>query len=270
MLLLDCEALRPLALLAAPFEAQAMDWAALAESSRVAAPSTVVVIDPFVDRGSPELDPRVPALLAAARMLPVVALVPFRAEYHSAVRTLLDWGLTDIADSELENTAEAIRMRLLSVHAQPLKKLVEASLSRFVSGNALNLIRASAEVAVDRGTAVELGHLLGSSERTVAGWCAREGLPPPRRLLAWLRLLLALSLLEDPSRLVLNAAHCAGYTDHSLRRALRELLGEKAPTREWALSDGLTAFNEELRELREKARLGRRRADRVPRPKEEE
>jgi AraC-like DNA-binding protein len=266
VLLLDCAALEPLTHLAAPFEAQAVDWTALAGIARTSAPSTVIVIDPFVSRGSPELDARIPALLAAAHMLPVVGVVPFRATYHSAVRTLLGWGLTDIADAELENTADAIRLRLLSIHAQPLKKLVEASLSRFVSADALTLIRAAAEVAVDRGTAIELGRLFGSSERTVSGWCAREGLPPPRRLLAWLRLLLALALLEGPGRSVLNAALCAGYTDHSLRRALRELLGEKAPTREWALSDGLAAFNGELRELRERARQKRRRTERLPHP----
>ncbi|HEX2203763.1 MAG TPA: hypothetical protein VHG91_10720 [Longimicrobium sp.] len=259
MLLLDCEALEPLTRLAAPFEARTMGWATLAESAQIAAPSTVIVIDPFASRGSPELDPRIPTLLTAARMLPVVALVPFQPTYARAARTLLDWGMTEIADAEFEGSAEAIRMRLLSVHAQPLKKLVEASLSRLVSIDGLTLIRAAAEVAVDRGTAVGLGRLFEASERTVAGWCAREGLPPPRRLLAWLRLLLALSLVEDPHRLVLNAATCAGYTDHSFRRALREMLGERAPTRGWTLRDGLNVFNAELRELREKARQIRRR-----------
>ena len=74
VLLLDCEALEPLTRLAAPFEAQVMDWPGLTETAQLAAPSTVVVIDPFARRGPPKLDPQIPALLAAARMLPVVAL----------------------------------------------------------------------------------------------------------------------------------------------------------------------------------------------------
>jgi hypothetical protein len=258
VLLLDSEALEPLTRLAAPFEAQAMDWAGLTETAQLAAPSTVVVIDPFARRGSPDLDARIPALLAAARMLPVVALVPFRARYAGAARALLDAGVAELADAGLEQTAEAIRMRLLSVHAQPLKKRIEASLSRFVSVDGLTLVRAAAEVAADHGTAVELGRLFDAKERTVAGWCARENLPPPRRLLAWVRLLLALALLEERHRSVLNAATCAGLTDYSLRRALGELLGGRAPTRERTLRDGLAAFNAELRELREKARQKRR------------
>lgn len=257
-MLLDCKSLEPLTRLTLPFEAQAMDWAGLTETAQLAAPSTVIVIDPFARRGSVELDARLPALLAAARMIPVVALVPFQARYTDAVRTLLDRGVTEIADAGFEQTAESIRMRLLSVHAQPLKKLIEASLSRFVSVDALTLIRASAEVAVDRGTAEDLGRLFDSKERTVAGWCAREALPLPRRLLAWVRLLLALALLEDPGRSVLNAATCAGLTDYSLRRALGEFLGGRSPTRERTLGDGLAAFNAELRELREQARWERR------------
>ena len=261
VLLLDCPALEPLTRLAPPFEARLLDWDALAEVARRAPPSTVVVIDPFARPDAPELDSRLPSLLAAARMLPVVALVPFRDGYAEAARALLERGVTEIADAELEGTPAAIRMRLLSVHAQPLKKAVESGLSRFVSADGLTLVRACAEVAADRRTAVELGKLFGSSERTVAGWCAREALPPPRRLLAWLRLLLALALLEDPRRSVQNAALCAGYTDYSLRRALREFLGGRAPTRQRTLRDGVAAFNAELRELREKAREERRGRD---------
>ncbi len=269
VLLLDGETVAPLDRLATPFEARRQDWTTLVETARIAAPSTVVVIDPFTGRDSQQLDDRIPVLLKAARMLPVIALVPLQSTFIPSIRTLQKWGVTDIADTDLEGTAAAIRMRLLSVHAQPLKKLVEESLSRFVSVDALSLLRAGVEVVVDRGTAVELGHLLGAKERTVAGWCAREGLPPPRRLLAWLRLLLAVSLLEDPDRRISNAAACAGYTDYSLRRALRELLGERAPTRERSLADGLSAFNCELRELREKARRARRRKYQLSRSEED-
>lgn len=225
----------------------------------MAAPSTVAVIDPFVEPGSTVVDHRVRPLLDVARMVPVVAVVPFAAEYREAVRSLFDHGLTEIADAAFEDDASSLPMRLSSVHAQPLKRAVETALSRFVSVDALTLIRAAAEIAVDRGSALGLAQLLDSNERTVAGWCLREHLPRPGRLLAWLRLLLALALLEDSGRNVSDAAACAGYTGHSLRRALRQFLGEKAPTREWRLNDGLSAFNSELRELREKARGDRQR-----------
>jgi AraC-like DNA-binding protein len=179
----------------------------------------------------------------------------------AAVRTLLDQGVTDIADVDLETTANAIRPRLQAVHAQPLKRLVEPALSRFASANTHTLVRAAAEVAVDGGTAVDLAEVFRSTERTVSGWCAREALPPPRRLLAWLRLVLALSLLESPHRSVARAAQGAGYSfDHSLRRAVRDMLGGDAPPRERTASQALDAFASELRLLREQRRQERRAA----------
>ncbi|HEX2202394.1 MAG TPA: hypothetical protein VHG91_03810 [Longimicrobium sp.] len=254
VLLLDSPALAPLAALAPPFEARVLDWAALAQAARRAPPSAVVVIDPFTAGDPFVLDPRVRELIERVRMVPVVARVPFAPGYAGAARTLLDWGASEIVDAELEGTPDAIHARLLSVHAQPLKRVVEGSLSRFVSMDALTLVRAAAEVAVDGGTALDLARIFDARERTVAGWCAREGLPPPRRLLAWLRLVLALALLEDPRRSVVSAALSAGYTDYSFRRALRELVGAGATPRERSPRQALAAFNAELRARRERAR----------------
>lgn len=95
----------------------------------------------------------------------------------------------------------------------------------------------------------------------MSGWCAREPLPPPRRLLAWLRLILALALLESPHRSVARAARGAGYSfDHSLRRAVRDMLGGDAPPRERTVSQALDAFASELRSLREQRRQEKRAA----------
>jgi AraC-like DNA-binding protein len=213
-----------------------------------------VVLDPFVGDG-PEIDPRAPELIADCRAVPVVAMVPFRASYHESVRTLLRAGLADVADAELENTADAIRLRLRAVHAQPLKRRVDGALSRFTSANARTLIVAAAEVVADGGSALDLGAVFASRERTVAGWCEREALPTPRRLLAWLRVLLAALLLEEPRRSVPAAATGAGYaSDYALRRALRDMLGAAAGTRAHSFAWAMDTFNAELRELREAAR----------------
>ena len=256
---LDTPTLRPLADMHSPYVAQFGGWDDLIRTVALAPPSSVVVVDPFVG-GLPdiELDSRVKRLLAATRVVPIVAVVPFEPAYVAHARTLLEWGATDVADALLESTAEAMRFRLLAVHAQPLKRAVEPHLSRFVTGNALTMIRAAAEVVVDGGTLKGLGEIFDSSERTVAGWCAREALPPPRRLLAWMRLLLALTLLQEPHRSVVNAATCSGYLDYSLRRAVRLFLGDGGVIRGRKLEYAMEVFNDELRMLREKARADQR------------
>jgi methylphosphotriester-DNA--protein-cysteine methyltransferase len=232
-----------------------MDWRELIDATSAAPPSTVALIDPFDAGDEVRVSPHVQELLSVTRILPVVARVPLVPKYTAAVRELLALGVAEIADADFETTAGGLRARLLAAHAKPLKNLVEPALSRFVSENALTLIRGAIETAVDRGSALDLASLFGSADRTVTGWCHREGLPPPRRLLAWMRVLLALALLREPRRSVLNAAVSAGYgTEHALRRVLREFLGGDAQPRERSLDQVLATLNAELRALRESRR----------------
>lgn len=262
LLVHDSPTLRRLLRINGEYAARRLPWDDLTAAAREAAPSAVLIVAPFDDPSVPVPNPRLPELIAASSgVVPVLALVPFQGAFTATVRTLLDEGVTEIADVDLEATPDAIRPRLQAVHAQPLKRLVEPALSRFASTNKRTLVRAAAEVAVDGGTAVDLAEVFRSTERTVSGWCAREALPQPRRLLAWLRLILALSLLESPHRSVAKAARGAGYSfDHSLRRAVRDMLGGDAPPRERTVSQALNAFAAELRSLREQRRQEKRAA----------
>jgi AraC-like DNA-binding protein len=262
LLIHDSPALRRLLRIDEGYAARGLAWDDLTAAAREAAPSAILIVAPFDNPALPVPNPRLPELIhASAGVVPVLVLVPFQSAFTTGVQALLDQGVTEIADLHLEATPQAIKPRLYAVHAQPLKRLVEPALSRFASANTRTLVRAAAEVAVDGGTAVDLAEVFRSTERTVSGWCAREALPPPRRLLAWLRLILALSLLESPHRSVVRAARGAGYSfDHSLRRAVRDMLGGDAPPRERTVSQALDAFASELRSLREQRRQEKRAA----------
>jgi hypothetical protein len=254
LLLHDAAALKGLSPIAGRYSARILCWDGLIAAAREADPCTVIVAAPFQDDS--DAGARVGELIrAAAGVIPIIAAVPFQSGYASPVQVLLDHGITDIIDTELNVTPDAILPRLRAVHGQPLKRLLEPALSRSTPVNTRTLIYAAAEVAVDRGTAVDLATIFQSTERTISGWCARASLPPPRRLLAWMRLVLALSLLESPRRSVAKAAMGAGYSfDHSLRRAVRDLLRGSAPPRERTVSEALDVFAAELRSLKEKRR----------------
>jgi transcriptional regulator GlxA family with amidase domain len=127
--------------------------------------------------------------------------------------------------------------------------------------NGLSLLRAAAEVVVDRGTSADLALRLGARERTVLNWCTREHLPPPKRVLLWLRIALVAALLEKPGRSINAAARAAGYSnENSLRRALRGELGPACASapRTATFAHVLDRLNAELRDLREAAREARR------------
>jgi AraC-like DNA-binding protein len=242
--------------LPAPFELMRLDWAEVLVNVKKEAPSTVVVFDPVPSRRGVELDPRVRELRHTAPLSPLVALLPLEDEYTQTARDLLNLGVAECADIRFERNGDALLPALLRAHAQPFKRRLEQALTINLSLNALTLLRAAAQVAVDQGNAVELSRLFAARERTVAGWCSREGLPAPRRLLAWMRILLALLLLEEPHRSILGVARDSGFaSDHPLRRALRELLGgeQSVSPRERKFCDAADLLNAELRELREKA-----------------
>jgi methylphosphotriester-DNA--protein-cysteine methyltransferase len=174
---------------------------------------------------------------------------------------LYEWGVSEVLDLLLETSPGAVWQRLRATRARPLKRRVEGVLSSYASEYARNLVRAACEAAVDGGGAPELAALFGVEPRTASAWCRREGLPPPRRLLAWMRVLLAATLLEEDGRSVVNVARAAGYaTDHALRRAMRELAEGDPSTvaRGRLFEQAAERFNSELRECREHVREQRR------------
>ncbi|HET7462272.1 MAG TPA: hypothetical protein VFJ82_13550 [Longimicrobium sp.] len=254
-LVLDCPELRAITTMPPPYRRITVSWGEMMAAVPHEPPSSVAIIQ-AVEGGVPE--PRVRDLVAAAGLVPVVPVVPLEGPNAAALATLFDWGVADTADARFELRPAALAHRLNTVHAMRFKLRLEPHLSRFVSMEALTLIRAAAGVVVDRGAAPDLAGCFEVGERTVAGWCARASIPPPRRLFAWLRLLLSLALLDTPGRTLTDAARCAGYRDHSLRRSARELLGVTTRLAGGMFADAATAFNGELRELRERARDVRR------------
>jgi AraC-like DNA-binding protein len=117
-----------------------------------------------------------------------------------------------------------------------------------------------------------LARALHLSERTVLRWTERAGLPPPRRLMAWMRILMAASLLDDPGRTVLSVAYACGYaSDSSLRRAMQDFLGTIPTTlrREGAFARAAQVFLAELADVRTwgKERLRGRKPPPAPPPR---
>ena len=118
--------------------------------------------------------------------------------------------------------------------------------------DARTLLRAAAETVVDRGGRDVLAGIFGFYGRTLSARCADLHLPAPRQLLGWMRVLLALAVLEEPGRTVMNVALCCGYNDNSaLKRAIENFAGALAPTiRDQRWEPAFDRFLDELRALR--------------------
>lgn len=230
---------------------QVAGWDALHAELRDAPPSTVALVDPYLDADGLGPSLRVLEVMQQHPLNPVVAGLSMEAERVEDVRTLLAWGVSELLDPLLDRTPETVLARVRQAHARPLKRRVESVLPRTLSLNGRTLVWAAAEVAVDGGGALELARIFNAAPRTASGWCRREGLPAPRHLLAWMRLFLAAALLEGTGRTTGSVARACGYaTNHALRRAVRELLGGEMPPREEVFAAASRGFTAALREAR--------------------
>jgi len=233
------------------------DWAALRAALHRAPPTAVCVVDPCHAGRPGALADDLRELLEAFPSATVVAALPVGTGDGERLRTLLAWGVADVVALGREDTPAALARRVRAVQGRTVHRLLRRALPRGVPSRARALLTTAAETVAVGGQAPELAAALGVNERTVPRWCQRADLPPPRRLLAWLRLLLAADLLDDPGRSVASIATACGYASEvSLKAALRQFMG--APPRELrrvgAFETASRAFARELFELREAAR----------------
>ena len=232
-------------------------WESLRELLRTAPPAALIVVDPY-DSDGLELSAPLRALLLEFPSATVIAALALLPDRYRDLRTLGAWGVADIIVRGEDDTTEAMARRLRAIQGRPLQSLLERSLPVNTSGQARALLMAAAEVTSTGGQAREMARMLYLSPRTLLRWCERAELPPPRRILVWMRVLMAAELLDDPGRTVSSVANACGYSsDNSLRRALQDFLATTPTTlrREGAFAIASQAFLEDLSRTREVAAL---------------
>lgn len=213
-------------------------------------PNTVLLIEPYTHTAC--APPEFWETLSKFPSLAVIAAVPPNVPQPELRRMVLS-GVSEFLNTRLSYPPTLLERLADNAFARPLKRRVEAGLSRFLSGDARILIRAAVDVAASGGDAEMLGRRFGVTPATVANWCEALRLPPPRRLQLWLRLLLTVQLMEDSGRSISAAARAAGYaTDRSFRRALRSVSGEtpRELRKHGAFDSLLTAFNADVQQFR--------------------
>lgn len=231
-------------------------WSGLDAALRAAPATALVVVQPYAGTRPGERFPWIRELLRRFPSVPVVAAMELPPELAPDVAMLLEWGVAEVVDLARE-APRAIRARLCHAHASPFKRALRRTLSPYAGVEARRILLAAAEVAAEGGQAPELARHLSVSPKTLAARCARADLPPPRQVQAWMRMLLACLLLDDPGRTVYGAAYASGYsTERSLRRAITAHLGVDSTTlrKAGAFATAAGVFNAALRDARETAR----------------
>lgn len=211
------------------------DWDALLEAIRESPPAALVVVSPYENGGHPRgrngqngrgaLAPALRGLLSEYPSTAVLAAMEVTPERFDDLRTLGKWGVVQVISLAHDDTAYAISQRLRAARGRPMRALLEQVLPPEIPGRARAILEAATDVVTVGQHGRDLAKTLHLSRRTLLRWCQRAGLPAPRRLLAWMRVLLACELLDDPGRTVLSVAHTCGYSsDSGLRRITQKFL----------------------------------------------
>jgi AraC-like DNA-binding protein len=202
-------------------------WEELFDLVRSAPASSLLVVDPYWNSGSdggPSIE--LSSLLNRFPSLTVTAALAVGTRRLADVLRLGQWGVVQIIDVEEEMTPVALAYRLMGARGRPLRGLVERALPSYTSAAARAILSAGSTIVAEGGQGKDLAKALHITPRTLSRWCRRAGLPPPKRLLAWMRILLAAEFLDDPGRPVTAVATACGYAaDSSLRLALRRFTG---------------------------------------------
>ena len=232
-------------------------WAVLMEALASAPLTAMAVVDPYAEiPGRKDLSPQLQTLLGRFPSVTILAALEIRPGRFHDLRTLGEWGVSEIIALDRDETTESIARKIRSTQGRLVRSLIGHSLPSFISSRGRAVLGAASEVATRGGQGRDLAQALNLSDRALLRWCERSSLPAPRRLLAWMRILLAAEMLDHPEQTVLGVAHTCGYaTDSSLRRAMQEFTGATpSELRETgAFATAADAFLSELLKLREEA-----------------
>ncbi|MDQ3557277.1 MAG: helix-turn-helix domain-containing protein [Gemmatimonadota bacterium] len=206
-----------------------LGWDALFDAVRTSLPSGIVVVDPYhASRAGERLATQTGSLLRNFPSATVVAALEARPGWFHDVRTLGEWGVSEVLDSAAENTHLAILERLRSARGRPLRTLLERGVRLSLPGRGRAILDAAVETVATGEHARDLARTLHVSRDTLLRWCHLSGLPVPRRLLLWMRLLLAAEMLDNPGQTVDDVALACGYSsDDALRSAFRSTMRMK-------------------------------------------
>lgn len=201
-------------------------WAALAEAARVAPPSAVAVVDPFAAEPHAAPADALRWLASEFPSLPVFAAAEATPGWDTFRDRLLAIGAAGVIEIGHDDTPAALREQFRGVRARALRQLLARVLPPDMPGRAEAILDAAADVVSDGGYGRDVAGALRTSTRTLLKWLYRSELPCARQLLAWIRVLQAAELLDDPGRTVLAVARACGYsTDAGLRRVTTRFVG---------------------------------------------
>lgn len=185
-------------------------------------PSTVVVITEARDANQAPVAPIVARVTAGRSCVPVIAYVACPGTPPNDIVDVVRAGASDLIREGFDDAGVAFRAALRTAVVRAAASLVTRDVAPVAPPSVWPVI-AYALAHADRDlTVVELARALGVHRRTVARRLRAVGVPGPRALICWCRLLLAAWMLEGTTRTVESVALALDFASAgALRNAFR-------------------------------------------------
>ncbi len=180
----------------------------------------LVVVEPR-DADDVSTEEAVRALRARHPDLPVVGQVAYRRGMSPEILALARAGIHELIVADVDDAAHVLRTTLARAARRSVAERVLADVLPLVPLAALPVLRYTLEHATDAPDVPALARALGVTRQTLAARLRAAGLPGPRTLSIWSRLLLAGELLAGEGRAV---DHVALALDFASANAFRNLL----------------------------------------------
>jgi AraC-like DNA-binding protein len=159
-------------------------------------------------------------LIEADLDVPIIASCLPGAKNSATIRELAVAGVHEILFEGIDDVAIAVRHVIDAAGHECAAHAVMRRLGAYVPRRLHTFV----EYCLDQGTgaksATEIARLIGMNRKTVFDHCRAAGLPGPKELRMWCRLLLAAYLLERPSRSVDSVANELEFSSSSAFRNL--------------------------------------------------
>jgi AraC-like DNA-binding protein len=191
----------------------------------VARPYALVVVEARDADGVPT-EEAVRTLRERHPDVPVLGHATARAGLSSDVLALARAGVHELVVAGVDDVAAALRAALARAARRSSAERILHGVVALVPADALPLLRYCLEHATAAPTVPELARALGVSRQTLAARMRAAGLPSPRELAAWCRLLLAADLLAGAGRTVDQVALTLDFPSaNAFRNVLRRYTG---------------------------------------------
>ena len=180
-----------------------------------------VVIAEARDRTGNDVSPAVSALRSGMPTIPVIAYIADDRVSSGDILAMARAGVHDLVRAGFDDVSGALAAVLASATAACAAAAVREELERLVAPDAWPFVsycltRAHAPISI-RSAA----DALALDRRTLVRRLERAGLPPPRRIAGWCRVIVAIRLLEEP---IYTLEQVALRLDFPSGTALRNML----------------------------------------------